>query len=291
VIGTAVLAPLLFVLFAMAFAVAGLGGVSGEAPGTDALALGLAVCALEAVALALLVPRLSGSLLQAAGAVGLLLFGAKSFLTQVETVLFVRDIPLAEVARIVLGGLLYAVAAAPLAVRLLRPRGDRGGGPLWAPLPLPTGRERWLLRLAGIAGLYVLLYYGFGYGVAWVRPEVREFYGGGELLGVSDQVAHVLQNETHVVAFQLVRAMVWVGIALPALRLFRGPRWRAGVAVAAAYATFMNAQLLLPNPYMPEAVRMAHLLETATSNAVFGCAVVWILTREGQPPRPVEATA
>jgi hypothetical protein len=53
----------------------------------------------------------------------------------------------------------------------------------------------------------------------------------------------------------------------------------------------MNAQLLLPNPYMPEAVRMAHLLETATSNAVFGCAVVWILTREGQPPRPVEATA
>ena len=31
--------------------------------------------------------------------------------------------------------------------------------------------------------------------------------------------------------------------------------------------------LLAPNPYMPESVRMSHLVETASSNFVFGCIV------------------
>jgi hypothetical protein len=39
-----------------------------------------------------------------------------------------------------------------------------------------------------------------------------------------------------------------------------------------------NAQLLLPNPYMPEAVRMTHLIETASSNFIFGCLIGWLLT-------------
>jgi len=40
----------------------------------------------------------------------------------------------------------------------------------------------------------------------------------------------------------------------------------------------MNAQLLLPNPFMPEPVRMAHLVETASSNLIFGVFVGWLLT-------------
>jgi len=41
----------------------------------------------------------------------------------------------------------------------------------------------------------------------------------------------------------------------------------------------MNAQLLLPNPYMPEPVRMAHLVETASSNLIFGFFIGWLLTQ------------
>jgi hypothetical protein len=39
----------------------------------------------------------------------------------------------------------------------------------------------------------------------------------------------------------------------------------------------MNSQLLLPNPYMPPTVRMVHLLETATSNFLFGWLIVLVL--------------
>ena len=41
----------------------------------------------------------------------------------------------------------------------------------------------------------------------------------------------------------------------------------------------MTAPLLLPNPLMPEEVRMAHLLETSTSNFLFGWILVLVLVK------------
>ena len=41
----------------------------------------------------------------------------------------------------------------------------------------------------------------------------------------------------------------------------------------------MNAQLLLPIPYMPADVRMMHLVETATSNFILGWWIAWLFHR------------
>jgi len=41
----------------------------------------------------------------------------------------------------------------------------------------------------------------------------------------------------------------------------------------------MSAGLLMPNPYMPYDVRMAHLLETGSSDFLFGMFVVWLFGR------------
>jgi hypothetical protein len=41
----------------------------------------------------------------------------------------------------------------------------------------------------------------------------------------------------------------------------------------------VNSQLLLPNPLMPAEVRMVHLVETASSNFLFGWLLVWLLLR------------
>jgi hypothetical protein len=55
------------------------------------------------------------------------------------------------------------------------------------------------------------------------------------------------------------------------------------------FAVVMNSQLLLPNPLMPREVRMAHLLETATSNFLFGWLIVLVLRGRrrsvGEPAR------
>jgi hypothetical protein len=47
----------------------------------------------------------------------------------------------------------------------------------------------------------------------------------------------------------------------------------------------MTAPLLLPNPYMPEPVRMAHLVETASSNFIFGVFIGWLLMQRHAVPK------
>lgn len=57
-------------------------------------------------------------------------------------------------------------------------------------------------------------------------------------------------------------------------------RWQeTALALGLLFAVLMNTQLLLPNPYMPETVRMTHLIETASSNFFFGLLVGWLLTQ------------
>jgi len=40
-------------------------------------------------------------------------------------------------------------------------------------------------------------------------------------------------------------------------------------------------QLIVDNPFMPQSVRMAHLLEVSTSNGLFGFLIGYISTRKG----------
>jgi hypothetical protein len=60
--------------------------------------------------------------------------------------------------------------------------------------------------------------------------------------------------------------------------MMKGQWWESGLAVALLFAA-VNSQLLLPNPLMPYEVRMAHLLETATSNFLFGWLIVIVLRK------------
>jgi hypothetical protein len=75
---------------------------------------------------------------------------------------------------------------------------------------------------------------------------------------------------------QALRAVLWAALAVPVIKMTKGKWWEAGLAVALLFAV-MTSQLLLPNPLMPAEVRMAHLVETATSNFLFGWLVVLIL--------------
>ncbi|MEP6848405.1 MAG: hypothetical protein ABI999_06085 [Acidobacteriota bacterium] len=55
--------------------------------------------------------------------------------------------------------------------------------------------------------------------------------------------------------------------------------WReTALVLALLFSVVMVDQLLLPNPYMPEAVRMAHLVETGSSNFIFAFLIAWLLS-------------
>jgi hypothetical protein len=133
---------------------------------------------------------------------------------------------------------------------------------------LVMSKGHWAWKLAVIAASYVFLYILFGALVAWRNPAVQDFY----------PVAEIPSAGT-IVSLQLFRALIWVAVALPVIRMMRGPWWETSLAVGLLFAVLMNAGLLAPNPLMPEAVRMTHLVETASSNFIFGWFVVWLLLR------------
>jgi hypothetical protein len=67
-------------------------------------------------------------------------------------------------------------------------------------------------------------------------------------------------------------------LALPVILMMKGPWWEAGLALSLLFAV-PTAYLLFPNPLMPEAVRMTHLVETAPYQFLFGWFVGWLFAR------------
>ena len=92
----------------------------------------------------------------------------------------------------------------------------------------------------------------------------------------------VARNTPWLFPLQALRALLWTVIALPAVRALAASRIETALFVGSAFAILTSAQLLLPNPFMPEAVRMTHLLETASSNFLFGCCMGALLAQRAQ---------
>jgi len=144
-------------------------------------------------------------------------------------------------------------------------------------LIMPIGEWSW--KLAVIALAYLILYFTFGYFIAWQNPAVREYYGGTDPGSFFAQMSIVLRDTPWLVPFQILRAMLWIVVALPVIRMMKGSWPETALVIALLFSVVMNSQLLLPNPYMPDAVRMAHLIETASSNFIFGFLIGWLLSQ------------
>jgi hypothetical protein len=71
--------------------------------------------------------------------------------------------------------------------------------------------------------------------------------------------------------------MLWTAFTLPVIRMHKGQRWEVSLAVALLFAVW-SSQLLLPNPFMLEAVARIHLVETLSANLIFGGLVGWLLS-------------
>ena len=120
---------------------------------------------------------------------------------------------------------------------------------------------------------YPVLYFAAG---TIIFPFVKDFYAG-----------QTLPPPGRLIAMQLlVRGPILVGLCLLLLRLLRLPRVSGALAVGAVLAILNGiAPLLIPNPYLPDVVRWAHLCEIASSNFVFGGIVGWLWGRPNPAAR------
>jgi hypothetical protein len=211
-------------------------------------------------------------------AVFFIFYGVTTFMPQIESAVFLTRLPPGTVPRLFLMGALISAPFSVLSVLILGKRkADTVDTQPNTRLEMPV--SEWAWKLALIAVVYVVLYFTFGYFVAWRHPGVPEYYGGVDPGSFVAQMRTVLRNTPWLIPFQAFRAMCWVALALPVVRMLKGKWPETALSIGLLFAVVMNAPLLLPNPYMPETVRMAHLAETASSNFIFGVFVGWLLTQ------------
>ncbi len=270
---------LLFICFAVAGTLVRLPEASppSETAGSPVITL-LAVCFLNAAVLTHIILRSRWAGWRLAATVFLVFYGVTTFMGQIESAIFITRLPPGALPRLFLMGALVAAPFSALAVLILGKRKPSTSdvGPNTR-LQMPA--SEWAWKLGVIAVLYVILYFTFGYFVAWRHPEVRAYYEGVDTGSFAAHMAMVIRDTPLLIPIQIVRALLWTALALPVIRMMKGKRLETALAIGLLFSVVMNAQLLLPNPYMPEAVRMAHLAETASSNFLFGAFIGWLLSK------------
>ena len=294
------LAIILVLCFMVASAVSGLtatasegtGGQAGQASAEPSPAeagaslLGLfGVSLVETVVLTIVILRSRGWGWKLVGAIFLAFYGVNTVVAQIESLVYLPGrLPAGMIPQLFAMGAILAGIFSPLAVLIL---GKMRRGP---ESPTPNSRlllpaREWAWKLAVIAVAYVVLYFSFGYFVAWKNPVVQAYYGGTDPGSFFAQMAGIGATTPWLFLLQALRAMLWVAFSLPVIRMHKGRPWEVAVTVGLLFAVW-TVQLLLPNPFMPEAVARTHLVETAPSLLIFGCLVGWLLSQRHAPAPP-----
>jgi hypothetical protein len=267
---------ILFVCFAVAGTVVGMPNNSQDPEAARAALFLLAVCFLQTIVMTHLILRShwTGWLLMTAAF--FVFYGVTTFMPQIESIVFLTRLPSGMLPRLFLMGALIAAPFSVLAVLILGKRKTKIIDDQQPPrLAMPA--SEWAWKLAVIAIVYVILYFTFGYFIAWRNPAVLAYYRGIDEGNFLTHMGTVVRDMPWLIPFQIFRAMCWVAIAVTVIRMLKGPWTEAALSIGLLFAVVMNALLLLPNPYMPHEVRMAHLVETASSNFIFGVFIGWLL--------------
>ena len=280
---------LLFVVFVVCFVAGGMAvaGVlpdpSNSQPGLVSPAAGLLIIALVnvlVVAALVLASRWDGWKL--AGSLALAYYGAVTVLPQIETWYFLSSITVGAqlLTRLFVMGIPTAFLFVPAAVWILRRRPATSVASSGSRLTMSNAQ--WIWKVAALALLYVALYWGAGYFIAWQNPELRAFYGQpGPPLPFFTHTAATLRQDPGLFALQVLRALLWILCALPIIRGSRVSPWWTALLVGLLFSAPQNVGQILANPLMPIAsVRMSHMVETATSTFLFGMLVVWLMHRD-----------
>lgn len=213
-------------------------------------------------------------------------FGVETFLTQIESLYFNRalQISASDMIGLVSAGAIRALIFAPLAVWFLG-RMKASGKPEERMPAIQV--SAWLWRFAGLTVLYPIVYFLFGYYVAWQWEETRLFYTGAkDILPLVTHFRGMFASDPYFIPFQLMRGVLWTALAMLIVNMMNAKRWESALAVALVFAGLLSSGIgLFPNPYMPPVVRQSHFYELLSSMLLFGGVAGWTLHRKKQQSR------
>lgn len=242
----------------------------GQAP--VGLAPILLVSLLETVALLWLILRMNLTGLKLFWVVLVVFHSTKVFLMMIEAAFFLNIwttppmIGLERVFALEVHGLLMALLFCPVAILVLKK---------WQPLApvspdiFPVITRHLVLKLLWVSVIYAACYWLAG---AFVLIP---------LAGDSFQFTYGhLQVPLWMPLFQVGRGVFWAFIVLLLVRHLRLQGGSLYFGVGLLVAVLAGSQLLVPNPYMLDHLRYAHLVEISMSMVIFGALASWMLRAE-----------
>ena len=212
--------------------------------------------------------------------VSLVFYGVKTFLSIIEAWWFMTDVNAAEIPGLFLQTVPLAVLFPVIAVWMLgkaKKAEDADDTPNTR-LVMPTGQLIWKVAFLSVI-VYPVLFWTFGYYVAFSNPELVAYYGATHPGSFLAQIGNVWADDPFVFLFEVFRGLVWVALAAPVIRTTKGRVWEAGLIVALLFSLVQNDMHLIPG-VMPPSVRLSHFIETASSNFIFAVIITWLLHRE-----------
>ncbi|WP_339815641.1 hypothetical protein [uncultured Imperialibacter sp.] len=252
--------------------------------GDDGLPIMLLICGLNTAAIMYFIHRTHRRGWHLVLTLAVALFSIQYFMSQIETLWFNDSLKmeLNSIWALVTGGAISSVLFSVFAVWVtgnfkkeeqLASKGEM----------MPLSNTLTMTALMAIV-IWPLIYFLAGYFIAWQFEEVRIYYSGSSekasfLFMMKENIA------SHLYSFQMLRGILWTLIGLLVFRSIKGNWVGKGIVLALLLSIVGCSQLLLPNPIMPEPVRLAHLLETSLSGVVLGMVMAWLFARASPKKR------
>jgi hypothetical protein len=207
-------------------------------------------------------------------------YGVMTFIIQIESIVYLRaKMPPGLIKDLFVMGAVVAFMFVPLAVLIMGKMRMPGQPHAEPPLTLKSQAARFVI----LAIVYVVLYYLFGYYVAWQNPELRLYYSGTtELKSFYQQTRSALTGTPWMLPFQFGRGLLWALFAYPVVRMLNTRRIETACVIAALFGVG-SFVLFIPNPLMSASVAHSHFWETLLSDLLLGAIVGWVLAGDARP--------
>lgn len=204
------------------------------------------------------------------------LFMVYSFMTQIETWFFGSAFAILSKLDIILIALTNTT---PILVgALLIPKTFKHAGPKEHKKHSFDRRD--IAFKTGILGLsFMLIYFIFGYYVAWQSPELRVFYEGSTLkLGFIAKLVVNFKEQPIIYPFQFVRGVIFTLSVLPLWFMFKTENKKLLISLCLIYAS-IGIVLVIPNVLFPNQVRWVHFIELISSMLTYATLSWYVLSK------------
>ncbi|BCZ44531.1 hypothetical protein psyc5s11_05980 [Clostridium gelidum] len=207
----------------------------------------------------------------------ILIWGIFSFMTQIETLYFNKAIqmPTLMILITVFTSAIIAIFSGIFAIKIKNRTTDRVKNEYTLNL---FSINKNIGKFIFLSFLYVVFYFFFGYFIAWQFPALRQFYSGStNILPFWTHMLNQVNQDAFLIVFQIFRGFLWSLIGYILLKgLSVKNEIERYILMGLLLSVPLAIPLVVPNDFMPPAIRFGHFFELLIENFLFGVILTYV---------------